>query len=111
MDDRRISQESIYAEDEGILSETESISEDIAFSGKEYSEDDRTLDCKGLPCPMPIIKTKKTLSSMNTGEILRIETTCKNSKSNMHAFTTKTENELLEIKEENNAFIFYIRKK
>ncbi|RJQ52151.1 MAG: sulfurtransferase TusA family protein [Nitrospiraceae bacterium] len=74
-------------------------------------EAQKTLDCKGLNCPMPIVKTKKTLESMKPGEVLRIEATDKGSKSDMAAFSSRTGNELLETKEEGNKFIFYIRKK
>jgi len=71
----------------------------------------KSLDCKGLNCPMPIVKTKKALESMNPGEVLRIEATDKGSKSDMAAFTSRTGNELIEVKEEGGTFVFFIKKK
>lgn len=71
---------------------------------------DKTLDCKGLNCPMPVIKTKKSLEGMNPGEVLRMESTDKGSKSDISAFAKRTGNALLEMKEEGNAFIFFLRK-
>ncbi len=74
-------------------------------------EVDKTLDCKGQNCPMPIIKTKKAMDDMKPGEILRVETTDKGSKPDIAAFAKRTGNELLEMQEECNTFIFFLRKK
>jgi len=74
-------------------------------------EADKTIDCKGLNCPMPVVKTKKALSEMKPGEILRMEATDKGSKSDITAFANRTGNELLEVKEEGGTFIFYLKKK
>ena len=73
---------------------------------------DQTLDCKGLSCPMPIIKLSKTLKKqMKSGEVLEMIGTDPGSKSDVPAWCEKTGNILLESKEENGAFIFYIKKK
>jgi tRNA 2-thiouridine synthesizing protein A len=74
-------------------------------------EADKTIDAKGLNCPMPIIRTKKALSEMQSGQILRMEATDKGSKSDMAAFASRTGNELLEVKEEGGTFIFFLKKK
>lgn len=74
-------------------------------------EVDKTLDCKGLNCPMPVIKTKKIMDDMKPGEVLRVEATDKGSKPDIAAFAKRTGNELLEMKEEDNTFIFFLRKK
>ena len=73
-------------------------------------EVDKTLDCKGLNCPMPVVKTKKAIETMKPGEILRVESTDKGSKSDIAAFAKRTGNELLETREEGNTFIFFLRK-
>ncbi|RJQ48933.1 MAG: sulfurtransferase TusA family protein [Nitrospiraceae bacterium] len=70
-----------------------------------------TLDCKGLNCPMPVVKTKKALNDMKPGEILRMESTDKGSTSDIAAFASRTGNELLEVKEEGGTFIFFLKKK
>ena len=73
---------------------------------------DQTLDCKGLSCPMPIIKLSKTLKKqMKSGEVLEMIGTDPGSKSDVPAWCEKTGNTLLESKEEDGAFIFYIKKK
>jgi TusA-related sulfurtransferase len=74
-------------------------------------EADKVLDCKGLNCPMPIVKTKKAIEQMESGQILRVEATDKGSKSDIAAFAQRTGHELLETREENGVFIFYLKKK
>jgi TusA-related sulfurtransferase len=74
-------------------------------------EADKVLDAKGLNCPMPVIKTKKTMDSMNSGEILKVEATDKGSKSDIAAYASRTGNELLESNEEGGTFIFFLKKK
>lgn len=74
-------------------------------------EADKTIDCKGLNCPMPVVKTKKALSEMKSGEILKMEATDKGSKSDITAFAKRTGDELLEVKEEGGTFVFFLKKK
>ncbi len=74
-------------------------------------EADKILDCKGLNCPMPIVKTKKAIEQMESGQILKVEATDKGSKSDITAFAQRTGHELLETKEEGGVFIFYLKKK
>ena len=74
-------------------------------------EADKVLDCKGLNCPMPIVKTKKAIEGLESGQILKVEATDKGSKSDIAAFAERTGNELLESTEENGVFIFYLKKK
>lgn len=74
-------------------------------------EADKVLDVKGLNCPMPVIKTKKTIEGMNSGEVLKVEATDKGSKSDIAAFASRTGNVLLESKEEGGTFIFFLKKK
>ena len=73
-------------------------------------EADTTLDCKGLNCPMPVLKAKKAMDTMKPGEILRVVTTDKGSMNDMPAFAKRTGNEVLEIKEEDNTFVFFLKK-
>ncbi len=74
-------------------------------------EADKTLDTKGLSCPMPVVKTKKAMETMNPGEVLKVEATDKGSKSDIAAFAKRTGNELLEMKEDDGVFIFFLKKK
>ncbi|MBI4825488.1 MAG: sulfurtransferase TusA family protein [Nitrospirae bacterium] len=71
---------------------------------------DRIVDCKGLNCPMPVIKTKKAIEEMQPGQVIRVEATDKGSLNDMPAFAKRTGNEIVESREENGVYIFYIKK-
>jgi len=71
---------------------------------------DQKLDCKGLSCPMPIIKLSKVVKKMKSGEILEMQGTDPGSKTDVPGWCNKTGNEFLEQKEADGAFIFYIKK-
>lgn len=74
-------------------------------------EANQTLDCKGLSCPMPILKLAKTMSKMKSGEVLELFGTDPGSKADIPKWCTKTGNEFLELIEEAGYNIFYVRKK
>jgi tRNA 2-thiouridine synthesizing protein A len=76
----------------------------------DKSQADVYLDCKGLSCPMPVLKTKKALDSMAKGQTLLIETTDKGSKADISAMLKRTFNELLQSEEKDNIYQFLIRK-
>jgi TusA-related sulfurtransferase len=57
---------------------------------------DRELDARGLNCPLPILKAKKALSEMQSGEILRVVATDPGSERDFKAFAKQTGNDLLE---------------
>jgi tRNA 2-thiouridine synthesizing protein A len=72
---------------------------------------DKELDARGLNCPLPIIKTKKTLTDMGSGQILKIVSTDCGSVKDMQAFANQTGNTLLSQSEENGEYFFYMQKK
>jgi tRNA 2-thiouridine synthesizing protein A len=74
-------------------------------------EIDRDLDVKGLNCPLPILRTKKALAEMETGQVLRVQATDPGSVKDFAAFAKQTGNELLDQKEENRVFEFYLKRK
>ena len=71
---------------------------------------DRTLDCQGLSCPMPILKLAKEIKSMTSGEILELLGTDPGSKSDVPKWCEKTGHELLDSAEDGSVYKFYIRK-
>ena len=71
---------------------------------------DVKLDCKGLNCPLPVIKTKKMIDGMNLGQILEMTATDPGSVNDMTAWSHRTGQTLLEHKQDNGSFIFYIKK-
>lgn len=74
-------------------------------------EFDRDLDVKGLNCPLPILRTKKALAEMETGQVLRVQATDPGSLKDFPAFAKQTGNELVEQQEVNRVFEFYLKRK
>ncbi|WBL14400.1 sulfurtransferase TusA family protein [Sutcliffiella sp. NC1] len=70
----------------------------------------KVLDVKGLNCPMPLVKTKKALNDLQSGEVLEVIATDKGAKADLTAWAKSTGNEMVDMKEENNVFTFYIKK-
>lgn len=71
---------------------------------------DRTLDCRGLLCPMPIIKISKAIRALEVGQILEMLATDPGSKADMLAWEKQTGHEILDIREDDGLFRFYVRK-
>ena len=71
---------------------------------------DQELDASGLNCPLPILRAKKTLSSMESGKVLHIIATDPGSVKDFEAFAKQTGNELMESKEVGGKFEFLIKK-
>ena len=72
---------------------------------------DKELDARGLNCPLPILRCKKSLSDMATGEVLKILATDPGSVKDFQAFSKQTGNELLSSEAADNEFIFFMKKK
>lgn len=70
----------------------------------------KVVDAKGLACPMPIVRTKKAMDELHSGEILQVQATDKGSKPDIAAWTKATGHQLIESKEENGVFVFLIQK-
>ncbi len=71
---------------------------------------DQVLDCSGLSCPMPIIKTKKAVDALQLGQVLEVIATDPGSMSDMDAWTQKTGHTLLGSEKQDGKFVFYIKK-
>ena len=72
---------------------------------------DRELDVKGLNCPLPILRTKKALSEMATGQVLRVLATDPSAAKDFQAFAKQTGNQLLSNTEVDQVFEFLFRRK
>jgi tRNA 2-thiouridine synthesizing protein A len=72
---------------------------------------DKELDARGLSCPLPILKTKKALNDLASGQVLKVTATDPGSIKDMQAFATQTGNPLLSSAEENKAYVFFLKKK
>ena len=71
---------------------------------------DQVLDCSGLACPMPVIKTKKAIDGLQVGQVLQMIATDPGSTSDMEAWTKKTGHALLASEREGEKFVFYVKK-
>ena len=71
----------------------------------------RDLDARGLNCPLPILKAKKALAEMMSGEVLRVVATDSGSVRDFQAFAKQNGNQLLEQSESEKEFTFYMRRK
>jgi tRNA 2-thiouridine synthesizing protein A len=71
----------------------------------------KELDTRGLNCPLPILKTKKMLSEMQAGEVLRVVSTDPGSVRDFQAFARQTGNELLEQVSGASEFIHVLKRR
>ena len=72
---------------------------------------DQELDTRGLNCPLPILKAKKALTGMQSGQLLKVISTDQGSLRDFAAFTKQTGNELLEQQTVGNEFIHTLKRR
>lgn len=71
---------------------------------------DRTLDCKGLSCPMPVVRTRKMMEELEPGQVLEVEATDKGSVADLRSWTERMGHQYLGTREENGVIHHFIRK-
>lgn len=71
---------------------------------------DKVLDAKGLACPMPIVKTKKAMNELESGQVLEVHTTDKGAKNDLTAWAKSVGHELLKHEAVNDLLKFWIKK-
>ena len=71
----------------------------------------KELDTRGLNCPLPILKAKKALADMVSGEVLKVVSTDPGSLRDFQAFSRQTGNELLEQATAGDEFIHFLRRR
>jgi tRNA 2-thiouridine synthesizing protein A len=69
------------------------------------------LDTSGLRCPLPVLKAKKALRSLDSGEFIRVTATDPAALDDFPAYCANSGNELVESRNEGARYIFVIRKK
>jgi len=72
---------------------------------------DKELDARGLSCPLPILKTKKSLNELASGQVLKIVATDPGSVKDFDAFANQTGHALLSSTVEDKNFVFFMKKK
>lgn len=81
------------------------------FTSESVMEFDTELDVRKLSCPLPILRAKKALSPMASGQVIRIVATDKGSPNDFEGFCRLTGNELLSSVEQGGEFVFLIRRR
>ena len=81
---------------------------DVSFP---LSAADHQLDVRGLQCPMPILRTKKALAAMNSGEVLEVRATDPAAQDDFAAFARQTGHTLLQTLAGDGLWTFYLRRK
>jgi tRNA 2-thiouridine synthesizing protein A len=73
---------------------------------------DKELDARGLNCPLPILRAKKALNEMQSGQVLKIVATDPGSVKDFQAFSKQTGNDLLSQAEgDNKEFVFFLKRR
>jgi len=71
---------------------------------------DQVLDCSGMSCPMPILKTKKAVDALQVGQVLKMIATDPGSVSDMKAWAAKTGQELVAHEMDGGKYVFYVKR-
>ena len=71
---------------------------------------DKTLDCKGLACPMPIVRTKKAMDELQPGQVIEVQATDKGSLADMRGWAKNTGHQYLGTIHEGDILKHYLRK-
>ena len=74
-------------------------------------EAQKEIDTRGMNCPLPILKAKKALADMASGEVLKVLATDPGSVRDFQAFARQTGNELLEQNKAGDEFVHFLRRK
>ena len=71
---------------------------------------DQELDCQGMLCPLPILKTKKVIDTMEVGKVLKMLSTDVGSVNDMSAWTKQTGHELVYSERKDKLYTYYVKK-
>lgn len=71
---------------------------------------DVELDASGQSCPLPILKTRKMLGTMSSGQVLKLIASDRGAVKDIPAFVSQTGDQLLSLTEENDRYVFLLRK-
>jgi tRNA 2-thiouridine synthesizing protein A len=73
-------------------------------------KEDTVLDCRGLQCPMPVVRIGREMSTLGPGEVLKVLATDRGAVADVPAWAADTGNEVLRWHEDGDHLVFYIRK-
>lgn len=72
---------------------------------------DREVDARGLNCPLPILRAKKALADLQSGQVLKVIATDPGSQRDFQAFARQTGNELVASEAKDKEWVFYLKRR
>ena len=69
------------------------------------------VDAIGMNCPLPILRTKKALATMESGQVLKVKATDSGAANDFHEFAKQTGNELLSSTTEGDVLVFFLKRR
>ena len=72
---------------------------------------DKELDCMGMICPLPVLRTKKALADMQSGQVLKVVANDRGAEQDIPMFAKQTGNELLASEKQDEVFTFYLKRR
>jgi len=84
------------------------MAEEKPLAGESF---DVELDARQLVCPLPILRTKRSLSQMSSGQVLKVVATDKDAPKDFEVFCRQTGNELLASSQQDGEFVVLIRRR
>lgn len=76
----------------------------------EVLQPDRVLDCSGLLCPLPVIRTSRAIKEIGIGQVLKVIATDPGAPADMEAWARQTGNELIDAHAEDGKYVFFFRR-
>lgn len=83
----------------------------IPGTGTDRMQVAKEIDTRGMNCPLPILKAKKALADLRSGEVLKVVATDPGSTRDFQAFARQTGNELVEQSAADGEFVHYLRRR
>ena len=71
---------------------------------------DIEIDLSGLQCPMPLLKAKLALNSMESAQVLKVVATDPGSEKDFHMFVNQTDHQILDFQKDESAYFYWIKK-
>jgi tRNA 2-thiouridine synthesizing protein A len=71
---------------------------------------DKILDCSGMSCPLPVVKTSKAIKEIEIGQVLMLIATDPGAPADMEAWARQTGHNLIDAHKEDGKFLFYIER-
>lgn len=86
------------------------LEEGCDLSARQEIKVDQVLDCKGLACPMPIVRTKKAMDQLQSGQVIEVQATDKGSLADIQGWAKNTGHQYLGTTEDGEVLKHFIRK-